>query len=168
MNSIKNISMGSLVLKKMKEFKLSIHGSRSLKDERVKIILLEEIEKNNPTTIVTYAEPDGVCKVARDLCKEKAIPLKLHFLNFRFLRGAFEHRSKEAFLDSDFCIFIHDGESKGCSNELILCKKMGLPYRYYKIEKAIYKNSVGFEVEKDWDWNDNDFNNIDTNFERGG
>ena len=65
--------------------KLSIHGSRTLKDERVKIIILEAIDKYKPDAIVTHAEPGGVCKVARDLCQEKAIPLKLHFLNFKYL-----------------------------------------------------------------------------------
>lgn len=66
---------------------LSVHGSRTLKDERVKILLIEEIETHKITEIVTHGEPDGVCKVARDLCKEKAIPLKLHHLNFKFLQG---------------------------------------------------------------------------------
>ena len=93
--------------------KLSVHGSRTLSDERVKIILLEEIERHGVTEIVTHAEPDGVCKVARDLCKEKAITLKLHFLNFKYLRGAFEHRSRDVLNDADRAIFIHDGKSKG-------------------------------------------------------
>ena len=146
-----------------KEFRLSIHGSRTLKDERVKIIILEEIEKHKPTVIVTHAEPEGVCEIAREVCREKAIPLKLHFLNFRYLRGAFEHRSKEVFKDSDYCIFIHDGESKGCSNEFELCKKLGLPYKYYKLEKTKYKQSVGFEVEKGWEWDERDFREMDSN-----
>jgi len=34
-----------------RKFNLSIHGSRTLKDERVKIIILEEIKKYRPTTI---------------------------------------------------------------------------------------------------------------------
>jgi len=130
--------------------KLSVHGSRSLKDERVKIILLEEINKHAITDIVTHAEPDGVCCVARDLCKEKSIPLKLHFLNFRFLRGAFEHRSKDVLKDADRAVFIHDGESKGTSNEMKLAKKMGVPHSVYVLEKAKFKSSVGFDIEADW------------------
>jgi len=141
---------------KLKEFRLSIHGSRTLKDERVKIIILEEIEKHKPTVIVTHAEPGGVCEVARQLCREKAIPLKLHFLNFKYLRGAFEHRSKDVFGDSDYCIFIHDGVSKGCSNEYLLCKKMGLPHKYYKLDKAKYDKSVGFKIDKGWGWEQNE------------
>lgn len=134
-----------------RKFHLSIHGSRGLTDERVKIIILEEIEKHNPTTIVTHAEPGGVCEVARDLCREKAIPLKLHFLNFKYLRGAFEHRSKDVLRDSDYSVFIHDGKSKGCSNELKLAKKMGLPCSHYELEPAEHDKSVGFEIETDWD-----------------
>lgn len=132
-------------------FRLSFHGSRSLKDERVRIIILEEIEKHKPTTIVTHAEPGGVCELVRNICKEYAIPLKLHFLNFKFLRGAFEHRSKDVLTDCDHSIFIHDGISKGCSNEILLAKKMKLQYTYYKLEPAKYETSVGFEPDEPWD-----------------
>ena len=135
----------------LQKLRLSIHGSRTLTDERVKIIILEEIEKHKPITIVTHAEPGGVCEVARDLCREKAIPLKLHFLNFRYLRGAFEHRSLDVLRDCDFSLFIHDGKSKGCSNELKLAKKMNLPYTYYELKPAQHDKSVGFEIETDWD-----------------
>jgi len=131
--------------------KLSVHGSRTLKDERVKIILLEEIEKHGVTEIVTHAEPGGVCGVARDLCKEKAIPLKLHFLNFKYLRGAFEHRSLDVLKDADRAIFIHDGVSKGTSNELKLAKKIGIAYNYFTVEPTKYESSVGFEIDKPWD-----------------
>ena len=122
-----------------------------LKDERVRIILLEEIEKHNPTEIVTHAEPEGVCGMARELCKEKAIPLKLHFLNFRYLRGAFEHRSKDVLNDSDHSVFIHDGKSKGCYNELKLAEKMGKPHTLHKLEATKYKSSVGFEIDAEWE-----------------
>lgn len=130
---------------------LAIHGSRTLKDERVKIIILEEIEKHKPTTIVTHAEPDGVCRVARELCKEEAIPLKLHFLNFRYLRGAFEHRSIDVIEDGDHSVFIHDGVSKGVSNELKLAKKMNAPYSFHTLEPTGFENSVGFDPDQqDW------------------
>jgi len=130
--------------------KLSVHGSRTLSDERVKILLMEEIETHGITEIVTHAEPDGVCKVARDLCREKAIPLKLHFLNFKYLRGAFEHRSKDVLNDGDRAIFIHDGISKGTANELKLAEKMNIPFTYHELEKTKFKNSVGFEITQDW------------------
>lgn len=129
---------------------LSVHGSRTLSDERVKIILLEEIETHSIDQIVTHAEPDGVCKVARDLCKEKAIPLKLHFLNFKFLRGAFEHRSKAVLQDAERAVFIHDGKSKGTANELKLAVKLKIPHRAYVLEQQEHKTSVGFEINDEW------------------
>lgn len=136
---------------KQKTFHLSFHGSRSLKDERVKVIILEEIEKHKPTTIVTHAEPGGVCETTRNVCKEKAIPLKVHFLNFKYLRGAFEHRSKDVLDDSDFSVFIHDGKSKGTSNEMKLARKFNKPHSYYELEPAKYDKSIGFEIDTDWD-----------------
>lgn len=132
---------------------LAVQGSRSLNDERVKILILEEIERIQADEIITSAEPDGVCGVARQLAKERAIPLKLHFLNFKFLRGAFEHRSKAILMECDAALFIHDGESKGTANELILAKKMGVPYHYEKIERSEYINSVGFDITTDWNIN---------------
>ena len=62
--------------------RLAFQGSRSLQDERVKIIILEEIEKHNPDVIITSSEPEGVCRMSQTVAKEKAIPLKVHFLNF--------------------------------------------------------------------------------------
>jgi len=134
-----------------KKFHLSIHGSRSLKDERVKIIILEAIKKFQPTTLVTYAEPGGVCAQGRKICQEISLPLKLHFLNFRYLRGAFEHRSKDCIADSDHCLFIHDGKSKGTANEMKLAKKMGVPYTCHELKPAEYEESVGFDIDVDWD-----------------
>ena len=133
-----------------KDFRLSVHGSRTLKDERVKIILLEEIAKHKPTTLVTHAEPGGVCGVARGLARELAIPLKVHFLNFKYLRGAFEHRSRDIMNDSDHGVFIHDGKSKGTSNELKMAKKMKIPLTQYEVEPAEHEKSVGFEIDGEW------------------
>jgi len=120
----------------MNEKRLAVQGSRSLTDDRVKVILIEEIMKHQPTTIVTSEEPDGVCRVAQRVAKEEAIPLKVHFLNFKFLRGAFEHRSKAIQKDCDFCVFIHDGKSKGTSNEIKLAVKMNLPHVIHVLDPA--------------------------------
>lgn len=131
--------------------KLSVHGSRTLKDERVEILLREEIERHGITEIVTHAEPEGVCAVARQLCKDLAIPLTLHFLNFKYLRGAFEHRSKAVLKAADRAIFIHDGKSKRTSNEMALAKKMSIPFQAHELEVTHFESSVGFEIEKPWD-----------------
>jgi hypothetical protein len=133
---------------------MSVHGSRALEDERVKIILLEEIKKNGVTEIVTHAEPEGVCGITRKLCREIAMPLKLHFLNFKYLRGAFEHRSKAVLLDADIALFIHDGTSKGTSNELKLAEKMKIKSIFYELKPSEHKTSVGFEIENEWKWED--------------
>ena len=130
--------------------KLSIHGSRTLYDERVRIIILEELERHQPTVIITHAEPEGVCEVARDICREKAIPLKLYFLNFRYLRGAFERRSKDVLRDSDYAIFIHDGSSKGTHNEILLAEKMGIPHSVHELNRTPFRSSVGFPVDEEW------------------
>lgn len=130
--------------------KLSVHGSRKLNDERVKILIMEEIKQHDIIEIVTHAEPEGVCEVARDLCKEKAIPLKLHFLDFKYLRGAFEHRSKKVLKDADRAIFIHDGKSRGTVNERKLANKMKVSYSYHQVGITEYKSSVGFDIVDEW------------------
>ena len=130
--------------------RLSVHGSRGLKDERVRILILEAIAQYKPSVIVTHAEPGGVCGVARVLCKEIAMPLKLHFLNFKYLRGAFEHRSKDVLRDSDHALFIHDGESKGTSNEIAMAKKMGQPLTCHVLDHTPHDSSVGFAEDLDW------------------
>jgi hypothetical protein len=88
------------------------------------------------------------------------MPLELHFLNFRYLRGAFFNRTKELTASIDFCVFIHDGESVGCANEIKLAEKMNVPYSYHKLERAKYKESVGFAVETDWDKMDLDVEDL--------
>ena len=131
-------------------FRMGVHGSRTLKDERVKIILMEEIKRHKPTVIVTHAEPGGVCEIARELSRQMAIPLKLHYLNFKYLRGAFEHRSIDVIRDSDHGIFIHDGKSKGTSNELKLAKKMNATTTLHLLDPAEHEKSVGFTPDEDW------------------
>lgn len=126
--------------------RLTVHGSRTLSDERVRIIILE--------AIVTHGEPEGVCALARKIAQERAIPLTLHFLNFRFLRGAFEHRSKAVLRDGDFALFIHDGQSRGTQHELRLAEKMGLPHACHVLPPTQFKASVGFPVVDDWSLDD--------------
>ncbi len=145
------MDIATSIKNKINSIHLSFHGSRTLKDERVKIIILEEIKKHDPTTVVTHGEPGGVCEMTRNICREYAVPLKLHFLNFRYLRGAFEHRSKDVLADSDHAIFIHDGKSIGTTNELKLAKKMGIPYSFHELEPAKHDKSIGFDVQIDWD-----------------
>ena len=115
--------------------KLGIFGSRTLKDSRVKMIIIDEIEKTGADTIVTTQEPLGVCTIAQQIAKEKALVLELHFLNFdKYKGGAFEHRSDDVIKSADKILLIHDGQSKGTSNELKRTEHFKKPYRYEVLE----------------------------------
>ena len=142
-----------MVLKDMEisRMYLLIMGSRALRDERVKITILEAIEKYKPTAILTFGEPEGVCALAQEIAKQNGLPLKLHFLNFRYLAGAFEHRSKAGIKDCDRVLIIHDGKSKGTTNERKLVEKAGKPFDYKVLEKSEFTKSVGFEITTDWE-----------------
>lgn len=132
-----------------KAFRLAIQGSRTLGDERVTIIILEEAAKHGATAIITSGEPDGVCAVARAVAPTLGVPLILHFLNFRYLRGAFEHRSVEIQRNCDHVCFIHDGSSKGTANEVRLAEKLHVPFSYYTLAPSEHKVSVGFGTDYD-------------------
>ena len=133
-----------------KPLSVGVFGSRSLKDERVKMVILEKLIELNATKVVTAQEPQGVCEVAQRICKDYGYPLQLHFLNMKYLRGCFEQRSKEIIHASDFIIIIHDGKSKGTANEKILADKLKIPYHYEIIEPSQYERSVGFNIMKEW------------------
>ena len=137
------------------KFQIAVFGSRGLKDERVKTIIIEKIIELNPTKIITSQEPQGVCEVAQRVAKEYGFPLQLHFLNMKYLRGAFEQRSKEIISEADYFIIIHDGVSAGTNNELTLVKKTGKPYHYEVLEATQYDRSVGFNIKQDWDFKEN-------------
>ena len=134
----------------IKPYKIGVFGSRSLKDERVKTIILEKIKELNATLILTCQEPQGVSEVAQRVCKDYGYPLQLHFLNMQYLRGAFEQRSKEIVADADYFIILHDGKSKGTLNEKILVEKTGKPFHYEILEPTQFDRSVGFNIKTDW------------------
>jgi hypothetical protein len=119
-----------------KHSRLSFHGSRSLICNKTRQIIKQEIEKHQPDTIVTHGEPAGACELAREIARHEGIPLKLHHLQIKYLAGKFHHRSVDVLEDCDYAIFLHDGISQGCSNELELARKMGIPYSYYVWEKG--------------------------------
>lgn len=152
--------------KNIDECVVGVYGSRSLKDERVKIILLDKIKEWGITKLVTCAEPGGVSEVTRTVAKETAIPLQLHFLNFRYSRGAFEQRSREIIRQCDKFIIIHDKESQGTENEFNQVKKAGRPYHYETLDQAQYDKSVGFDVKEEWDIDDLEFKPIKIGFDK--
>ena len=118
-----------------KEFRLGVHGTRDLYDDRIRVELLELIQKYNVTRIVTHAEPHGVCEIARKLAQEQGLILELHFLDIKKGRGMFAHRSKGVIDNSDYSVVFHDGKSKGTENEVKLLKKLNKPYAYHLYER---------------------------------
>jgi hypothetical protein len=152
-----NFDSRKYLKKEIKPFSLGVFGSRTLKDERVKIIILEKIIELKATKIVTSQEPSGVCEVAQKVAKQYGYPLQLHFLNEQYLRGMFEQRSKEIIRESDYVIVIHDGKSKGTLNEKILLEKTGVPFHYEVLDITPHDKSVGFNIVEEWGKNDNDW-----------
>lgn len=115
--------------------KLLIFGSRTLTGQSVKEIIIDQIAIHKPDMIITAGEPEGVCEMAREVAKHLAIPLKLHFVdNAKYATGKYHMRSIAALKDCDFCLFIHDGTSKGTANEIVEAKKLNVPYSYDLVE----------------------------------
>ena len=144
--------------------KLGVFGSRTLKDSRVKEIIIDEIKKTGADTIVTTQEPLGVCTIAQQIAKERAMVLELHFLNFeKYSRGAFEHRSDDVIKASDKILLIHDGVSKGTSNELKRTEKFKKPYRYEILEQTDLEiqKRVDFKLDT-FETNDDELFDVDT------
>jgi len=130
--------------------RLGVFGSRSLGDERVEILIMEKLRAGGFTMIVTCQEPRGVSEVAQRVGKKYGYPLEVHFLNMRYLRGAFEQRSKEIVKICDEFLIIHDGQSKGTANEKIMCEKSGKPFDYEVIDVSPHDKSVGFNIDQEW------------------
>lgn len=130
--------------------RLGVFGSRSLKDDRVAFLILDEIEATGASVIVTAQEPLGVCTVAQQVAKERSnatgkegtLALELHFLNWRHRLGAYHERSQEVIDNSDKVLLIHDGKSQGTLNELEQVKKSGKPYRYEILEVEADKKAL--------------------------
>lgn len=127
--------------------KIGIFGSRTLRDERVKLIILEELDKYKADTIVTTQEPLGVCSVAQNVAKTEHFILELHFLNFKYRAGAFEHRSDAVIQASDRILLIHDGVSKGTANELKRTEKLGKPYTYVTLAPEPHNRPIDYRLE---------------------
>jgi len=128
--------------------KLCVFGSRTIWDCRVALEINGIINQMpDITTIVTTQEPRGVCEVGQRVAQERNLILELHFLNFKYARGAFYNRSMEAILASDYVLLIHDGVLPGTANELQYTKKAKKHFCYMtltqsdnRIDKYIGKN----------------------------
>lgn len=112
---------------------IGIFGSRSLNDDRVNSIIADYIERNHPDAVATAGEPVGVCQAAREYCRDNAIPLLLFHIDTQRAGGMYHHRSLSLLNRVESMLFIHDGISKGTSNEIKQCEELGIPYSYFTL-----------------------------------
>lgn len=125
--------------------RLLIFGSRDINTDLAQQILEEQLDRLQPSHIVTAGEPEGVCAVARRLAQERSIPLVLHFKHRKRLAGQYHHRSIAALKDCDQAIFIHNGSSQGTTNEIALAVKMKIEHQVILTDKAA--NGYGWTVD---------------------
>jgi len=71
-------------------------------------------------------------------------------------KGKYEQRNKALRQETDFALLIHDGHSTGTINELLLCKKMKIKYKYIKLDilpedsmQGITEEDIEFEEEEE-------------------
>ena len=140
----------------MKRKTLAILGSRSLDDNRVIRLLQMAVKEYGPSHIITSAECTGVSACGRVLAKVLSIPLIVHFVNLKHGPGKYEQRNKALLQETDFALLIHDGHSTGTINELLLCKKMKIKYKYIKLDilpedsmQGITEEDIEFEEEEE-------------------
>ena len=116
--------------------RLAVFGSRSLSGPAVRRALLAEISRYAVRGIVTAGEPEGVSQVARDVARDLALPLTLHFADHRKRRaGAYHHRAIAIVKDADRVLLIHDGVSDGTANELEQCLALEVPHNYVTMQR---------------------------------
>jgi hypothetical protein len=59
--------------------KLAIFGSRSITGQEANKIITDCISVMHPDSILTAAEPEGICALARSAAAAAAIPLKVFY-----------------------------------------------------------------------------------------
>ena len=124
-------SLGLQIKYIKKHQRISFHGSRSLTMDQCEPVILDIFEQMLPETVITHGEPHGACECVRELAKKEKVSLKLHFLPVHKAAGQYHWRSTAVLEDGEIAIFLHDGESKGTSNELLLAQQKGIDYRYF-------------------------------------
>jgi hypothetical protein len=132
--------------------KLAIFGSRTLCDKRVEETIQKYIDELQPNVIITSGETSGVNEIARAKARENKITLTLEFANNKkSAQGKYEKRSIAILKQADMALFIHDGNSKGTRNELIVCKKMNVPFTYVYIDYQDDEDITWSEANIEWD-----------------
>lgn len=118
----------------VRDCRLAVFGSRSLKDARALEIIEKHVKELNAQMIVTAAEPAGICQIAQVYARQAKLPLLVHFLQAdKYARGMWEHRSDHVIQSSDIVLLIHDGESRGTYNEMQRTQYFHKPYIYERI-----------------------------------
>ena len=111
--------------------KLCIFGSRNLKSKTCFETILEEISLLSDIEFIsTSGDADGICHLAILAAKKNSIPLHLHFLNRKFAKGKYAIRSKSVLNEIDYVLFFHDGITTGTKNEIKICEKLNIKYKY--------------------------------------
>jgi len=127
---------------------LAVFGSRSLTGGEVEQIIRAAIDKHRPEFVLTAGEPEGVCAVARAVCRATATPLMLHFLDTRRCAGKYHWRSVAILKIASVAVFIHDGHSDGTRNEMKIAKALGVPIEYHELSADAVTDNDGCTVEE--------------------
>lgn len=151
---------------------ISIMGSRTLTSEQCVPVLKDVMEELNPRRIVIPAEPAGACAVARKFAIDTHTETLLICKQVHRAAGQYEARTAIVLAESDCCVFLHDGISKGTRNEVEMCIELGIPYIYYKLDGDKLKKSKYIKnSDTGADDNDNDISvsnmalDLDFNFD---
>ena len=126
---------------------LAVFGSRSLTGDAVEKIIRSAIDKHRPAFVLTAGEPEGVCAVARSVCRATVTPLMLHFLDTRRCAGKYHWRSVAILKQASTAVFIHDGHSHRTRNEMKLAKAMNVPIEYHELAADAITDDDGCTVE---------------------
>lgn len=149
---------------------ISIMGSRTLTSKQCMPVLKDVVEELNPRRIVIPAEPEGACAVARKFATATHTESLLICKQVHRAAGQYEARTALVLAESDCCVFLHDGTSKGTRNEVEMCIELGIPYIYYKLNGDKLKKSKYME-NSDTSADDNDISvsdmelDLDFNFD---
>lgn len=137
---------------------ISIMGSRGLTNKQCVDALKEVMTELNPRRLVIPAEPKGACAAGRKFAIDTQTESLLVCKQVQRAGGMYEARTKLVLEESDCCVFLHDGTSKGTRNEIEMCIELGIPYIYYKLSGDVLERC---EFIEDDDREDNAFDSFD-------
>lgn len=113
---------------------VSIMGSRTLTEKQCLTALKEIMIELNPRRLVIPAEPEGACAAARKFAINTQTESFLICKQIQRAGGMYEARTEIVLAESDCCVFLHDGKSKGTKNEIGKCIELEIPYIYYVLD----------------------------------